>query len=446
MQNYDFDLFVIGGGSGGVRASRLTANLGFKVGLAEEFRYGGTCVIRGCVPKKLMVNAADFNVCFHDAVGFGWNVSEPLFSWRKFFHARNKEIDRLEALYHKNLTDSGVKTFSQRASVKGANEIILSDGTKITSQYILLAMGGEPYIPENINSSVVITSNEIFELEEQPKRILIAGGGYIACEFAGIFNGLGTQVIVSYRGNQILRGFDSEVRKYVHDGMTSRGIKINLNSTIKTCQKIDDHVEVIFLSGERIRVDKVLYATGRIPNSQRMGLKEVGVKLSNDGAVCINEYQQTSVPSIYALGDVTNRLNLTPVAIRDAVLFVETVFKKNYIKSDHRLVATAVFTRPEIGVVGLMEDEIKDKEDIVIYKTSFQPLSARLAKREEKSFIKLIVSCANRKILGCHIVGPNAAELIQVVGIAVKMGATKEDFDRTCAVHPTFAEEIVTLQ
>ncbi len=445
MKEYDYDLFVIGGGSGGVRASRLTAKLGLKVGLAEEFRYGGTCVIRGCVPKKLMVNAADFSDYFQDSLGFGWSFSKPKFAWEKFFKARNKEIDRLEGLYHNNLLTSGVKTFSQRASLIGPNKIKLTNGSILTSKYILLAMGGRPYVPDSFDSGTVITSNEIFELKKQPNRILIVGGGYIACEFASIFNGLGSEVFMSYRGDQILRGFDEEVRNHVSDSMSSRNIQIKLSSTVKSCKKVSNTNKVLFADGATMEFDTVLFATGRIPNTSNMGLEETGVKINGVGAVCINDQQQTSVSSIYALGDVTDRINLTPVAIRDAVAFVETVFKNNYVASDHFLVATAVFTRPEIGMVGLTEAQAKSQEKVSIYKNHFRPLASHISNRTEKSFLKLIVSDKTRKILGCHIIGPGAAELIQAVGIAVKMGATKEDFDITCAVHPTFAEEIVTL-
>ena len=446
MKINDFDLFIIGAGSGGVRAARLAATHGAKVAVAEEFRYGGTCVIRGCVPKKLMVNASDFKDFFEDSNGFGWSTGNAAFSWQKFLKAKDQEIDRLEKIYEKNLRVSGVELFNSRAKLVARNKVELGDGRTFTAGTVLIATGGRPFVPEFDGNEHVITSNEVFGLKKLPKRILIVGGGYIASEFSGIFNGLGVEVTQIYRGNKILRGFDSDVRDHVMESMIVRGIDIKCGINVIKCKKLLQQLVVTLSDSSIIKTDCVLYATGRVPNTLNLGLEENGVMLDGAGAVEINELQQSSVRSIYAIGDVTNRLNLTPVAIRDAISFVETAIKNNPSFPDHKLVATAVFTRPEIGTVGLTEEEAIKTHSIEIYSTKFNPLANTLSGRDERTLMKMIVEELTGKVLGCHLVGPNSAEMIQLAAVAIKMGATKDDFDKTCAVHPTMAEELVTLK
>ncbi len=443
---YDYDLFVIGGGSGGVRAGRVTAQLGKKVALAEEYRYGGTCVIRGCVPKKLMVYASAFAQQFTDAKGFGWTVGNTSFDWPTLRGNIDAELNRLEGLYEKGLTSNGADTFNQRATITGPHEVQLADGTTKSAETILIATGGRPFIPDVPGAEHVITSNEIFLLDELPKRILVVGGGYIACEFACILNGMGVEVHQYYRGAQILRGFDGEVRGHVSDEMIAKGINLHLGTDVTRIEKQDDGLHVHCTNGSICVVDQVLYATGRVANTENLGLDEVGVETGRKGEVKVDTYGQTSVPSIYAVGDVTDRVQLTPVAIREGVAFVETVFKNNPTSPDHELIPTAVFTQPEIGTVGMTEEEARDKYDVDVYRAAFRPMQVVLAGREERMLMKLIVDKATRKVLGCHIVGPAAGEMIQLAGVAVKMGATKEDFDRTVAVHPTAAEELVTMK
>jgi glutathione reductase (NADPH) len=446
MKTNDFDLFIIGAGSGGVRAARLAAAQGAKVAVAEEFRYGGTCVIRGCVPKKLMVNASDFKDFFEDSNGFGWSVGNTTFSWQEFLKAKDKEIERLENIYEKNMKGSGVELFKSRAKLVARNKVELDDGRAFTARTVLIATGGRPFVPEFDGNEHVITSNEIFELKKLPSRILIVGGGYIASEFSGIFNGLGVDVTQIYRGNKILRGFDTDIRDHVMDSMITRGIDIKCGINVINCKKFLKKLVVTLSDSSIIETDCVLYATGRLPNTSNLGLEEMGVVLDRVGAVKINELQQSSVESIYAIGDVTNRLNLTPVAIRDAISFVETAIKNNPSFPDHKLVATAVFTRPEIGTVGLTEEEAIKTHSIETYHTKFKPLANTLSGRDERTLMKMIVEEPTGKVLGCHLVGPNSAEMIQLAAVAIKMGATKDDFDKTCAVHPTMAEELVTLK
>ena len=445
MKKIDFDLFIIGAGSGGVRAARLAAAEGNKVGVAEEFRYGGTCVIRGCVPKKLMVNAADFRDSLTDANGFGWEIRSTSFSWKKFLFAKNKEILRLENIYYKILQNSGIQTFGFRGKFLSSNSIELSDGTICRSKIILIAAGGVPFVPHFEGQEYAITSNDIFELESLPNRILIVGGGYIASEFSGILNGMGVKVTQIYRGEKLLRGFDEDIRDHVSISMLKRDINVKCGVDVLKCQKNENGLSVTLSNGSVIDTDCLLFATGRRPNTNNLGLEKTEVSLDKEGAIKTNEFQRTSDPSIYAIGDVTNRLNLTPVAIRDAIAFVETAFKNRPVSPDHEVVPTAVFTRPEIGTVGLTEVQAAVNHSIEIYKTKFKPLANIIAGRTEETVMKMIVDKKTRKVLGCHLVGPNSAELIQLAAVAIKMGACKEDFDKTCAVHPTAAEELVTL-
>jgi len=479
MADFDYDLFVIGGGSGGVRAARVAAGeAGAKVALAEEDRYGGTCVIRGCVPKKLMVFASEYAEVVEDAANYGWRLQEGPFDWPSFRARLNTELDRLEGVYRSLLKNSGVDSFDARATITDAHTVALSSGETFTAKHILVATGGRPVRPEVPNAELGLVSDDIFHMEELPKRILIVGGGYIACEFACILHGLGVEVTQYYRGAQVLRGFDEEARGLISDAMNERGIDLHLGTDIVAMRcateedlaghdangipmgaavQEADYVEednsnpdgpiwVKSTNGKTRIFDKVFFATGRAPNTPEMGLEEVGVKLGRKGEIEVDDYSQTAVPSIYAIGDVTDRVNLTPVAIREGMAFVETVFKGNPTPVDHDLIPSAIFTQPEFGTVGLSEEQAREQEPIEVYSTSFRPMQTAFAGRPDRVLMKLVVSQESRKVLGCHIVAPNAGEMIQLAGIAVKMGATKEDFDRTVAVHPTMSEEIVTMR
>jgi len=443
---FDYDLFVVGGGSGGVRAARVAAAGGVKVALAEEDRMGGTCVIRGCVPKKLMVFASGYREMFDDAQAYGWSLEAGRFEWPRFRAKLEAELDRLEGIYRKLLEGSGVATYDARATVKDANTVRLSTGEEITAKQILIAVGGRPVVPEMANADLGITSNDIFRLETLPKSILIVGGGYIACEFAGILNGLGVEVTQFYRGAQILRGFDDEARGLIADSMKAKGVDLHCGTNIVAMEKDGDGVRVKATNGMERVFDQVMFATGRKPNTEGLGLEEVGVALGRNGEILVDDYSATAVSSIHAIGDVTGRVQLTPVAIREGMAYVETVFNDNPTPVDHKLIPSAVFTQPELGSVGLTEEEARDQEPIEVYCMSFRPMNHAFAGRSDRVLMKLIVSRETRKVLGCHIVADQAGEMIQMVGIAVKMGATKEDFDRTVAVHPTMAEELVTMK
>ena len=445
MTAFDYDLFVIGGGSGGVRAGRVAAQTGARVALAEEDRYGGTCVIRGCVPKKLMVFASEFPGMMEDARAYGWDVTPGAFDWSTFKTKLHAELDRLEGVYRNILKSNGVTTYDARAKLVDAHTVELSDGQRFTAKHILLAMGGRPVVPTMPGAELGITSNDIFHLESLPKSILIIGGGYIACEFAGILNGLGVEVTQYYRGAQILRGFDDEARGLVAEGMIQGGINLHLGTDILSMERAEGGVLVKATNGDERVFGQVMFATARAPNTGDMGLEALGVALGRKGQVMVDDYSQTAVPSIYAVGDVTDRVNLTPVAIREGMAFVETVFKGNPTKPDHDLIPTAIFTQPEMGTVGMSEEEARDKGPIEVYATSFKPMQTAFAGRSARVLMKLVVCAETRRVLGCHIVAPGAGEMIQLAGIAVKMGATKEDFDRTVAVHPTMSEEIVTM-
>ncbi|MEM8554662.1 MAG: FAD-dependent oxidoreductase [Pseudomonadota bacterium] len=477
---FDYDLFVIGGGSGGVRAARVAAAEGAKVAIAEESRMGGTCVIRGCVPKKLMVFASGYRETFTDAASYGWDVTGGEFDWPKFRTHLNTELDRLEGVYRSLLNNSKVTIHDARATVAEPHKVRLSSGESFTAKHILVATGGRPQRPDMANAHLGMVSDNIFHMETLPKSILIVGGGYIDCEFACILSGLGVEVTQFYRGAQILRGFDDEARGLISEMMQLKGIKLNLGTNIVSMAPAsDDHtlswtetgsgaamgasakasadllertdvtdgpVWVKATNGQEHVFDKVLFATGRTPNTTDMGLAEIGVQIGRRGEVKVDEYSQTSVPSVYAIGDVTNRVNLTPVAIREGMAFVETVFKGNPTPVDHDLIPSAVFTQPEMGTVGLSEEEARDQEPIDVYCTSFRPMQSAFAGRQDRVLMKLVVSKETDKVLGCHIVAPQAGEMIQLAGVAIKMGATKADFDRTVAVHPTMSEEIVTMR
>lgn len=445
--SFDYDLFVIGGGSGGVRAARLASGeTGAKVGLAEEFRMGGTCVIRGCVPKKLMVFASSYAGMMEDAAAYGWDVTAGDFSWSTFRPQLDKELDRLENAYRNTLRNAGVEAFDARATLKDAHTVALSTGQEFTAKHILVATGGRPFIPDVPGAELAITSNEVFLLDALPKSILIVGGGFIACEFACIMNGLGVDATQFYRGPQVLRGFDDEARGHVAAQMLENGVDLRVNTDVASMEKVAGGIKVTANDGSELIVDQVMYATGRVPNTSDMGLETVGVELGDKGQIVVDDYSQTKVPSIFAVGDVTDRINLTPVAIREGAAFVETVFKGNPTKPDHDLVASAVFTQPELGTVGLTEEQAAAQEPIDVYVATFRGMQTLFAGRDDKVLMKLVVSQASQKVLGCHIVADHAGEMIQLAGIAVKMGATKADFDRTVAVHPTMAEELVTMK
>ena len=448
MPDHDVDLFVIGAGSGGVRAARVASSYGARVMIAEEYRVGGTCVIRGCVPKKLLVYASRFSDEFEDAAGYGWSVGKSEFDWATLIANKDREIARLEAAYTTTLERHNVEIAKSRAVLEDAHTVRLATGARIRAETILIATGAQPHYGTPIaGEKHVISSNEAFHLKELPRRILIQGGGYIAVEFAGIFNGLGCDVTLVYRGEKILRGFDEDVREHLTRELTLRGIKILTRKNVKAVEKVDHGYDVALSDNEQIMVDLAMFATGRRPNIEALGLERVGVKISQRNGIMVDPYSRTSVPNIYAVGDVTDRVNLTPVAIREGQAFADTVFGDKPTAVDHTKVPTAVFSEPEVGVVGLTEVQAVEKfGEVEIYKTSFRPMKATLSGRDTRVFMKLVVNGSNDKILGCHIVGPDAAELIQVVGIAVTMGATKADFDATMAVHPTAAEELVTMR
>ena len=454
MTTYDYDLFVIGAGSGGVRAARLTALGGKRVAIAEEFRVGGTCVIRGCVPKKFMVMASEVSHALEIAEGYGWSFDNAKFDWPTFLQAKDVEIARLSGIYAANLGKAGVDLVHGRAVLTDAHtvQILKKDGTpdrSITAERILVATGGRPWMPEGLEGiEHAITSEEAFHLPELPKRILIAGGGYIAVEFAGIFAGLGVETTLIYRGPNILRGFDDDVRAHLAGEIEKRGIKVILGcqhaSLEKTGTGIVNHLE----NGMTIETDVVMFATGRVPHVKGLGLDKAGVKIDDNGAICVDEYSNTTADNIWAIGDVTDRMNLTPVAIREAVAFHETVYKDNPQHFDYEAVATAVFSQPPVGVVGLSESEARHScpGEVDVYLTRFRPMKYAFTGSDERVLMKLVVDAQSQKVVGVHIVGPEAPEMIQLAAIAVKAGLTKAQWDATCAVHPTMAEELVTLK
>ena len=448
MANYDFDLFVIGGGSGGVRAGRMAAGRGLKVGIAEEFRYGGTCVIRGCVPKKLFVYASHFSEDFEDAAGFGWQVGARRFDWPTLIANKDKEIARLSALYERGLNNAGAQIIHSRAELRDAHTIHLStENRTVSADKILIATGGWPSVPEVPGIEHAITSNEAFHLPQLPRRALVVGGGYIAVEFAGIFHGLGVETKLLYRGAEILRGFDMDIRTMLHREMAKKGLEVRLSANPARIEKYGDSLIVTLEDGATIETDCIMYATGRKPNIAGLGLDAAGVAVNAKGAIAVDEYSHTNVENIWALGDVTDRVNLTPVAIHEAMCFVSTVFGGKPLPVDHELIPTAVFSQPSIGVCGLTEEAARQRfKHIDIYKAEFRPMKHTLSGREERMLMKLIVDADNDKVLGCHILGADAGEIIQCLGVAIKMGATKADFDATMAVHPTAAEEFVTMR
>ena len=444
--NFDYDLFVIGGGSGGVRAARVAASeAGAKVGLAEEDRYGGTCVIRGCVPKKLMVYASEFSRHLEDAFAFGWSIENSRFDWQKFRKKLHLELDRLETVYRNLLRNAGVDTYDQRAKLLDQNTVVIGK-KKLTARTILIATGGRPFRPDIPGIENALVSDDIFNLEKLPKSMAIIGGGYIACEMASIMNGFGVNTKLIYRGDQILRGFDKEIRDHVAEEMAKNGISIALNEDVTKINVTAEGFDLINSEGKKENFDKILTATGRTPNSDDLGLYNLGVQTGEKGEILVDNFSKSSRESVYAIGDVTNRSNLTPIAIREAMSFIETVFRDRPEKLDYRFIPTAVFTTPEVGTVGLTEEEASQFAPIAIYTTKFKSMREGFAGREDRVFMKLIVEEKNQKVLGCHFVSPFAGELVQLAAVAVTMGATKFDFDKTIAVHPTISEELVTMR
>ncbi len=444
---FDCDLFVIGGGSGGVRAARIAAGHGARVQMAEEYRMGGTCVIRGCVPKKLMVFAAGHGAGIEEARKYGWDVAPARFDWRAFRARLDTELTRLEGIYTRNAEASGVVIHHQRAIMTDPHTVRLADGTEISARHVLIATGGRPVVPEGFDLPGVMTSNDLFLLDDLPSNMLIVGGGFIACEFAGLLQGLGVDVTQFYRGAQILRGFDDDLRHHVAAAMGIQGVDLQVDTDLVSLEPLDGgHFATTDTRGARREFDAVLFATGRAPNTTGLGLEAAGVTLAPNGAVKVDAWSQTNVPSVYAVGDVTDRIQLTPVAIREGHAFADTVFGGQRVQADHAMVASAVFTRPEAGTVGLTEAEAREKGPVAVYRASFRPMQGAFVGSEVKAMMKLVVDPQTDRVLGCHIVAPAAGEMIQLAAVALKMGATKADFDRTVAVHPTMAEELVLMR
>ncbi|MEL6568160.1 MAG: glutathione-disulfide reductase [Pseudomonadota bacterium] len=449
---YDFDLFVIGAGSGGVRAGRLAALSGERVAIAEEYRVGGTCVIRGCVPKKFMVYASAFRKQFKAAKGYGWDVGEPNFDWNTFSQAMHAEVDRLSGIYMRNMANAGVEVIEERAEFVDEHtlRLVKSDRT-VTAKRILIATGGTPWRPDDLPGvERTITSNEIFHLEKLPKHLVIAGGGYIACEFAHVFAGLGVETCLIYRGETVLNGFDFDVRTEVHEGLKNAGVRVITNTVFESIEEsgeADAPHRIKLTNGTVLDADVVMMAVGRQPATEGLNCEAAGVELGRRGAVIVDDTSKTSVDHIFAVGDVIDKVQLTPVAIREGHALADTLYNDNPWQFDYDDIATAVFTQPEVGTVGLSEAQARaDHGKIDIYKTRFRPMKNMLSGDETRTMMKLVVRASDEKVLGVHLVGPDSAEIIQAIGIAVKMGVTKPDFDRTCAVHPTVAEELVTMR
>ena len=446
MSDYDYDFFVIGAGSGGVRCARMSAFYGARVGIAEERYLGGTCVNVGCIPKKLFAYGSHYAAAFEDAAAYGWDVGSSSLNWERLINNKNTEINRLNAIYQKILNDNNVCIYESRAVLQDNHTLDVGE-KKVTADKILIATGSWPLIPDFVGREYAITSNEAFFLEKLPKRVVIVGGGYIAVEFTGIFHGYGSQVTQLYRSDLFLRGFDHDLRTHLAEEMMKQGIDLRFNSNVASIEKTVDSLRIDLQDGSQINADAVMYATGRVPNTRNMGLENVGVKLGGDGSIDVNDNFQTSIPNIYALGDAIDRFQLTPVAIAEAMVLSSNLFNGTSLSLDYSNIPTAVFSHPTIGTVGLTEDQAHNRfEDVEIYCSRFKPLLHTLTKRDEKTLMKLIVDKASDRVVGCHMVGPEAGEIIQGIGIAIKAGVTKAQFDSTIAIHPTAAEEFVTMR
>ncbi len=446
MSRYDFDLFTIGAGSGGVRASRVCATYGAKVAVAEERYFGGTCVNVGCIPKKLFSYAAHYREDFHDAAGFGWTVPEPTFHWPTLVANKDKEIARLNGIYERILANAGVTILKNRATIVDPHQVECG-GKTYSAKHILVATGSWPTVPGIPGKELAITSNEAFFLPELPKSAIVVGGGYIAVEFASIFNGLGVKTTLVYRGKRLLRGFDAELGAKLAEEMAKKGVTIRFESDLASLAKSADGITATFKDASVMETGVVMYATGRKPNTRNLGLEAAGVNLATDGAIQVNKHLQSSVPSIHAIGDVTNRINLTPVATAEGMALAKTLFRNEPTEMDYDTIPTAIFSIPNLATVGLSEEAAKERgHGVDIYKTGFRALKHTLSGSEEKTFMKLVVDASTQKVLGAHMMGADAGEIIQGIAIAIKCGATKAQFDSTIGIHPTAAEEFVTLR
>jgi glutathione reductase (NADPH) len=448
VAQYDYDLFVIGAGSGGVRAARLAAELGAKVGIAEEYRIGGTCVIRGCVPKKLLVYGSRYGLEFAEAKAFGWTCKDLKFDWRALIGNVRREVDRLNGVYTRILEKTGVDRFMTRAALENRETVHLGPGNAaVSAKTILVATGSHPMIPDLPGKEHLISSNECFELKRLPDSVAIIGAGYIGMEFASIFRSCGVAVTVLHRGDQVLRDFDSDLRDGLAEAMRNRGIDLRMDTDVASVEKEGNGYRVNLKRGGSVTADLVMAATGRMPTTAGFGLEEAGVKLGMNGCIVVDEFSKSSVDNIYAVGDVTDRKNLTPVAVHDANAFAETLFNNNPTPVDYTFIPTAVFSQPEIGTVGLSEEKAREMYGPVdIYKTSFRPLRSMVSGSTEKMMMKLVIDMKSDKVLGVHILGPDAAETVQMAAIALRLGVTKAEFDATMALHPSAAEELVTLR
>ncbi len=445
-KRYDYDLFTIGAGSGGVRASRMSAAYGARVAVAEERYLGGTCVNVGCIPKKLLVYGSHFGGDFDDAAGFGWTVGQRAFDWPSLIRNKDQEIARLSSIYRGLLESHGVELFESRARVLDPHTVEV-DGRKVTAANILVATGGWPTVPNVPGREHAITSNEAFHLAEMPRRVVIVGGGYIAVEFAGIFNGLGAEVTQLYRGPLFMRGFDIDVRNTLADEMRKTGIDLRFDADIAGIERNGGNLKATLKDGQILETDAVMFATGRLPNTRGLGIEEIGVELARNGAVVVDERYRTSVPSIWALGDVTDRVKLTPVALAEAMVFARNLFKGDVEPMHYRNIPSAVFSQPPVGTVGYTEEAAREAcGEVDIYRADFRPLKHTLSGRDEKTMMKLIVERANQRVVGCHMVGADAGEIVQGLAVALNCNATKADFDRTVGIHPTAAEEFVTMR
>lgn len=446
MARYDFDLFTIGAGSGGMRASRMSAAHGARVAIAEERELGGTCVNVGCIPKKLLVYASEYAEHFADSAGFGWSVGERSFDWARLIENKDREIKRLNSVYERLLDDAGVTRFEGRARIVDPHSVEIG-GRTITAQHLLVATGGWPTLPRIPGIEHAISSNEAFHLKELPRSVVVVGGGYIAVEFAGIWNGLGARTTELYRGELFLRGFDDDLRRALAREMRGKGVDLRFGASVARIEKRAGRLCAQLEDGSEIEAEQILYATGRAPNVAGLGLEQAGVTLDAEGAVVVDAFMRSSVPSIWAIGDVTNRLNLTPVAIHEGMAVAATLFAGRPTAPDHNDVPTAVFSQPQLGTVGLTESAARERFGrIDVYRTSFRSLRNTLTGSEEKTLMKLVVESASQRVLGAHMVGPEAGEIIQGIAIALKAGATKAVFDATIGIHPTAAEEFVTMR